>query len=376
MIPFNKTFITGNELNCIDKVIKSGKVSGNGEFTSMCEDFLETRYGFKKCFLTTSCTDALEMSSLLLDINKDDEVIMPSFTFVSTANAFILRGAKIVFADCKNDIPNIDPEEIKKLVTNKTKAIVLIHYAGISCDMDEITELTSSLNLKLIEDAALGLDSSYKGIPLGRFGDVSTFSFHDTKNIVSGEGGMLAVNNENLIERAEIIREKGTNRSAYLRHLSNKYEWMDIGSSYLPSELIAAFLYSQLENLGKIQGKRKYIFNRYFQLLKPLADKGFIKLPVVPDFAGINGHIFYFLCRSFAERNKLLDYLDKKNITAAFHYLPLHNSRFFKEMHDGRVLGNAIRFSECLLRLPAFYEIKDEEISYICESIFNFYKSN
>jgi dTDP-4-amino-4,6-dideoxygalactose transaminase len=373
-IPFNKSYISGKELDYIKEVFLSGKLSGDGKFTDKCQNYLENKYGFKKCFLTTSCTDALEMSAILLDIKPGDEVIMPSFTFVSTANAFALRGAKIVFADCKSDIPNIDPKEINKLINKKTKAVVIIHYAGISSDMNDITKITEENNITLVEDAALGLDSRYKGVPLGTFGDLSTFSFHETKNIICGEGGVLAINNKQYIKRAEIIREKGTNRSEFLRGEVGKYGWVDIGSSFLPSEIIAGFLYAQLENLDKIQSKRKYIWYKYFNLLKPLEQEGCIKLPHIPEKIDINGQIFYFTCKSLSERNNLIEFLKEKGITATFHYLPLHNSEYYKNVHGKRKLLNTIKFSECLIRLPIFFELKDEEIEYITSAINNFYK--
>ena len=373
-IPFNKPYLTGNEITYIQEVIHSGKLSSNGLFTKKCHDFFQNNYGLKKCLLTTSCTDALEMSAILLDIKPGDEVIMPSYTFVSTANAFILRGAKIVFADSKKENPNIDENKIEELITKKTKAIVIVHYAGIACEMDKILEISKKHNLFLIEDVAQAIDSFYKNKPLGSFGDLACFSFHETKNIISGEGGMLVVNNESFSKRADIIWEKGTNKIAFKNGLIDKYSWVDIGSSFIASEITAAFLFAQLEALKKISSKRIQIWNKYFEGLQKLEEKNKIKIPQIPEFATYNGHLFYIICKNISERNELINDLKKKNISTAFHYLSLHNSEYFKDKHDGRNLPNADLYSDYLLRLPLFYDLKTEESDYIVNSIIDFYK--
>ena len=292
MIPFNKPYLSGKETDYIREAVLSGKISGDGLFTKRCHDFFEQKYGFKKVLLTTSCTDALEMAAILIDIQPGDEVIMPSYTFVSTANAFVLRGARIVFADSNKDNPNIDTDLIETLITPKTKAIVPIHYAGIACDMDKIMSLAEKYKLFVVEDAAQAIDSYFKDRPLGSIGHLAAFSFHETKNIISGEGGILIINDKRFIERAEIIREKGTNRSAFFRGEVNKYEWVDIGSSFLPSDIIAAFLFAQLENLNDIQEKRKQIWQTYHNNLKPLEYEGKIRLPHIPYFSTYNAHMF------------------------------------------------------------------------------------
>src|SRR5688500_8388786 len=311
MIPFNKPYLTGKEVHYIYQAVSTGKISGDGVFTHKCHRFFVDKYGFRKCLLTTSCTDALEMSALLMNIQPGDEVIMPSYTFVSTANAFVLRGAKIVFADSNKVNPNIDAHEIEKLIRPKTKAIVVVHYAGIACDMDVIMDIAQRHNLFVIEDAAQAIYAFYTGKPLGSIGHMSTFSFHETKNIQCGEGGMLVINDENFVERAEIIREKGTNRSAFFRGEVDKYGWVDIGSSFLPSEIIAAFLWAQLENLDQIQERRKAIWNTYYENLEPLQDAGKLQLPNIPSYATNNAHMLYVLCNDLDERTKLIDHLKK-----------------------------------------------------------------
>lgn len=375
MIPFNKPFLTGKETMYIEEAVASGKLSGNGIFTKKCHHFFESRYGFKKCLLTTSCTDALEMCAMLLNIKKDDEIIIPSYTFVSTAIAFVRQGAKIIFADSYSDNPNIDPEKISQLITPKTKAIVVVHYGGIACDMDEILKIAKVHNLYVIEDAAQAIDSFYKGKPLGTIGHLSTFSFHETKNIISGEGGMLCINDENLIERSEIIWEKGTNRAQFFRGEVNKYGWMDIGSSFLPSEVIAAFLWAQLENLDVIQTKRKALWNLYYKMLKNSNLKR-IKLPEVPNYTAQNGHLFYIVCKSLEHRNSLISHLKSEGVHAVFHYLSLHDSPYYKTKHDGRTLKNSDSFSNRLLRLPLFYNLTLTEVEKITTIIINYEQNN
>jgi dTDP-4-amino-4,6-dideoxygalactose transaminase len=372
MIPFNKPYFTGKEYHYINEAINSGKISGNGLFTKKCHEFLQSKYGFQKVLLTSSCTDALEMAALLLDISPGDEVIMPSYTFVSTANAFILRGAKIVFADSNAHNPNIDTAKLEELITSSTKAIVVVHYAGISCDMDKIINLSEKYNLYVIEDAAQAIGSSYKGRPLGSIGHLAAFSFHETKNIISGEGGMLVINDPKFNQRAEIIWEKGTNRAEFQRGEVNKYGWVDVGSSFLPSEITAAILFAQLEHIENIQLKRLHIWQRYNELLKPLSDKGFFRLPHIPEFATNNGHMFYLLLNNEAERNNLILDLKKSVIHAVFHYLSLHKSPYYINKHDGRQLKFSDYYSDCLLRLPLFYELTDEEVNYVTEKI-NYY---
>jgi dTDP-4-amino-4,6-dideoxygalactose transaminase len=376
VIPFNKPYLTGKELEYIRQAVSSGKISGDGIFTKKCHQFFEDKYGFHKCLLTTSCTDALEMAALLIDIQPGDEVIMPSYTFVSTANAFLLRGAKIVFADSCPDNPNIDAHAIESLVTAKTKAIVPVHYAGIACDMQVIMQIAEKYNLYIIEDAAQAVDAYYNGKPLGSIGHLSAFSFHETKNIMSGEGGMLVINDERFVKRAEIIREKGTNRSSFFRGEVDKYGWVDIGSSFLPSDMIAAFLFAQLENLREIQAKRKYIWARYHESLHHLSEAGLLKLPQVPSYATNNAHMFYVLCANIDERTELINKLKEKGILSVFHYLSLHKSKLYADKHDGRVLKNSDMYTDCLLRLPLFFELADKDIDLITGTINEFYDAH
>lgn len=372
MIPFNKPFLTGLETEYIKQAVASGKISGDGAFTKKCHAFFEQKYGFKKSLLTTSCTHALEMAAILIDIKPGDEVIIPGYTFVSTANAFVLRGAKIVFADSNSLNPNIDVSLLENLITDKTKAIVPVHYAGIACDMDKIMELAKKYNLWVIEDAAQAIDSYYKGRPLGSIGHLAAFSFHETKNIIAGEGGMLAINDERFIERAEIIREKGTNRSKFFRGEIDKYGWVDIGSSYLPSEIIAAFLFAQLENINEIQEKRLLLSNAYRKRLSMLTTKG-IELPFIDDYAANNGHMFYLVCNSEDERTALINHLKNKGVLAVFHYISLHSSVFFRDRHDKRTLKESDRYTDCLVRLPMYYELSVNDVNFICDTITDFF---
>lgn len=372
-IPFNSPHFTGREAHNASLVGIYGKLSGNGVFTQQCHAFFENRYNFRKVLLTTSCTDALEMAALLADIASGDEIIMPSFTFVSTANAFMLRGAKIVFADSQPNSPNIDPESLPALITPQTRAIVVVHYSGVACDMDRIMAIANEHNLFVIEDAAHAIDSFYKGRALGSIGHFGTFSFHETKNIICGEGGMLVINDERFVKRSEIIWEKGTNRAAFYRGEVNKYGWVDIGSSFLPSELTAAFLYGQLEGLDDIQYRRKQIWEWYFEALRPLADAGYIELPVLPAFATQNGHLFYLLARNMEQRDALIQHLNKQGIQAVFHYLPLHASPYFKNRHDGRLLSNADRYAGCIVRLPFYYDLQEEQVRKIAGQIRKFF---
>jgi len=374
MIPFNKPYLTGKETHYLYQAVSSGKISGNGVFTQKCQSYFEKSLGSKKTLLTTSCTDALEMSAILIDIKDGDEVILPSYTFVSTANAFVLRGAKIIFADCNVDNPNIDANTIESLITSKTKAIVPVHYGGMACDMDRIMQIAEKYNLYVIEDAAQAIDSYYNDKPLGSIGNLAAFSFHETKNIISGEGGMLVVNDGLFSRRSEIIWEKGTNRAEFFRGEVNKYGWVDIGSSFLMSDILAAFLYAQIEHLEIIQNKRKNIRKRYIKNLQELEKMGYIDLPKIPKYATDNGHMMYILCKNLLERTSLIEFLKKNEILSVFHYLGLHQSPFYSSKHDGRILANCNRFEDCLLRLPLFFELKDQEIDYICDKIYDFFK--
>jgi dTDP-4-amino-4,6-dideoxygalactose transaminase len=369
MIPFNKPHLTGNETEYITLAVKSGKISGDGLYTKKCNEFFEQRFGFKKVLLTTSCTDALEMAAILLDIQPGDEVIMPSYTFVSTANPFVLRGAKIVFVDSEDHSPNLDVTKIESLINSRTKVIVPVHYAGIACDMDKLLDLARRHNLFVVEDAAQAIDSYHTGRPLGSLGHLSAFSFHETKNIISGEGGMLVINDERFVKRAEIIREKGTNRSAFFRGEVDKYGWVDVGSSFLPSEIISAFLFAQLENLQDIQANRIRIWERYQRELSEWASVNNIKLPLLPSYATNNAHLFFIICQSLEQRTIIIDELRRKDIWPVFHYLSLHKSPFYGTKHDGRALPNADRYSNCLLRLPLFYALTYDEQSSVIDAL-------
>lgn len=380
MIFYNKPYITGNEFQYIESAIANRHLSGNGKYTNLCHKFFEDKYGFKKCLLTTSCTDALEMCAILLDIRPGDEVIMPSFTFVSTANAFVLRGAKIVLADSNLHNPNIDTANLEILITKNTKAIVVVHYAGIACNMDAVMAIANKHNLFVVEDAAQAIDSFYINEQndkqtLGSIGHLATFSFHESKNIQCGEGGMLVINEGQFIERAEIIWEKGTNRAAFFRGEIDKYNWVDIGSSFLPSEITAAFLYAQLQALDTIQKNRKQIWQLYYKALQPLQETGKLVLPLIPGFATNNAHIFYIVCNSLDQRNKLIIFLKENGVQAMFHYPGLHTSPFFISKNKPLLpLKNSEIFSDCLLRLPLYFELKQEDIDKITSLLFQFYK--
>ena len=377
MIPFNKPYLTGKEMQYIEDAVKSGKISGNGLFTKKCQEFFEKEFGFKKTLLTTSCTDGLEMAAILADIKEGDEVIVPSFTFVSTALAFVRQGADIVFADSYSDNPNIDADQIDALITEKTKAIVVVHYAGVACDMDKIMSIANKHGIIVIEDAAQAIDSYYISKDgtkkaLGSIGHLSAFSFHETKNIISGEGGMLCINDDRFIQRAEIIWEKGTNRSQFFRGEVDKYSWVDTGSSFLPSEIISAFLWAQIENMRDIQDKRIKIWNRYYEGLssfEPVSIKK-PKLPLVPEYATNNAHMFYLVCDNVDDRTKFIKHLKDKGILSVFHYLSLHKSSYYEKYSTRKSeLPNSDMFSDCLVRLPLFYELTDEQVEYIINTI-------
>lgn len=375
MIPFNKPFLTGKEAHYMYQAVFNGKLSGNGEFTKRCQSLLEKRYGFKKCLLTTSGSDALEMAALLCNINPGDEVIVPSYTFVSSALAFVRERAHIIFADSCPNNPNIDPDKLETLITAKTKVIVVVHYAGVACDMDRIMEIAHRHGILVVEDNAQGLDSFYKGRALGSIGDLGCVSFHETKNVTAGgEGGLLIINDEQYIRRSEILWEKGTNRAEFFRGMVNKYGWCDTGSSFLPSEVNAAFLLAQLEELTNIQNRRKELWNQYYVGLAPLATEGYFTLPDIPTYATNNAHMFYLVCRNIDERSSLIAFLKENGIQACFHYLALHKSQYYTEHYTERPeLPNCDHFADCLVRLPMFYELKDEEVDYIISKIKEFF---
>ena len=376
MIPFNKPFLTGKEAHYMYQAVYTGKLSGNGVFTKKCQKFFEEKHGFKKAIMTTSGTDALEMAAILCDVKPGDEVIVPSYTFVSSALAFVRQGARIIFADSCENNPNIDADKIEALITPKTKVIVPVHYAGVACDMDKIMDIANRHNLFVVEDAAHAIDSYYKGKPLGGIGHFGCFSFHETKNVTAGgEGGLLTVNDERFIRRAEIIWEKGTNRAEFFRGMVNKYGWVDTGSSFLPSEINSAFLWAQLESLDTIQNRRKAIWNQYHEGLKDLAGKDCFTMPDIPEYATNNAHMFYLVCRNLEERTGLISYLKEKGAGAVFHYLSLHLSEYYKEHHEGKIpeLPNCDRFADCLVRLPMFFELTDEEVQEIIKTIHVFY---
>ena len=369
-IPFNKPHLTGKETHYMYEAVHEGKLSGNGKFTKRCQHWFESRYGFKKTLLTTSGTDALEMCAMLCGLQPGDEVIVPSYTFVSTALAFLREGAKIVFADSMGCNPNLDADSLESLITPRTRVIVPVHYAGVACDMDAIMEVAKKHNLIVVEDAAQAIDSYYKGQPLGGIGHLAAFSFHETKNITAGgEGGLLVINDEQFIHRAEIIWEKGTNRAEFFRGEVNKYGWVDMGSSFLPSEVNAAFLWAQLESVDEIQEKRKLLWNRYKERLEPLASKGFLTLPYIPEYASLNAHMFYLVLPDLASRTALIATMKAHGILAVFHYLSLHSSDYYQDKHDGRALVQCDRYADCLVRLPLYYDLTIEEVDMICDQI-------
>ena len=375
MINFNVPPFVGREEEYIAEAISKRKICGDGEFTKKCSRMLEEMTGAAKVLLTTSCTHATEMAALLSDIQPGDEVIMPSYTFVSTADAFVLRGATAVFVDIRPDTMNMDETLIEDAITEKTKAIVPVHYAGVGCEMDAIMDVASRHHLAVIEDAAQGIQSTYKGQALGTIGDYGCFSFHETKNLSMGEGGALLIRDPVNAERAEIIREKGTNRSKFFRGEIDKYTWVDAGSSYLPSELNAAYLYAQLEESQKIYDDRMRSWKQYYEMLKPLAETGYIELPYVPAECTHNAHMFYIKTKDLQERTGLISYLKERGIGAVFHYIPLHNSPAGKRM--GRFHGKdrfTTKESERLLRLPMYYGLTEAEISQVVENIGKFYK--
>ena len=377
MINFNEAPYTGNELKYIKEAVDAHKICGDGMFTKKCNQWIEEQTGTAKALLTTSCTHATEMAALLCDIKEGDEVIMPSFTFVSTADAFVLRGATAVFVDIRPDTMNIDEELIEQAITEKTRAIVPVHYAGVGCEMDRIMEIAEKYGLKVVEDAAQGVKASYKGKPLGAIGDFGCFSFHETKNYSMGEGGALLIKNGKDIERAEIFREKGTDRSKFFRGQVDKYRWVDYGSSYLPSDMNAAYLWAQLQIADEINETRLARWNEYREGLTDLADKGRIELPFIPEHCTHNAHMFYVKTKDLAERTALISFLKENGIQAVFHYVPLHSAPAGEKF--GRFVGEdryTTRESERLVRLPMFYALKPEQVEYIVAKIHEFYENN
>jgi len=372
-IPFNRPYLTGKEIKYIKDSLNRGKLSGDGYYTKKVNEFIENTFHTSKALLSTSGSAALDMAALLLNLQPEDEIILPSYTFVSTANSFLLRGAKLVFAEIKEDTLNINPKDVQGKITSKTKAIVPVHYAGVACDMDAIMEIANKNNIKIIEDAAQGVNAKYKRKYLGTIGDIGCYSFHETKNYSCGEGGAILINNDKeLIERAEIIREKGTNRSKFFRGEIDKYTWVDIGSSFLPSEILAAFLYAQFEQLDEINNKRKFIFNYYYKHLKDLEDQGILRLPIIPEGRECNAHMFYILLNSEKERNKLMEKLKEKNILSVFHYLPLHTSPMGKKLgYKKGDLPITENISGRLLRLPMYADLKIAELDYIIKELYN-----
>ena len=377
MIPFNKPFLTGKEAHYMYQAVYTGKLSGNGKYTKLCQNFFMERYGFKKCLLTTSGTDALEMCAMLCDLKPGDEVIVPSYTFVSTALAFLREGANVVFADSMDSNPNLDASKLESLITPKTKVIAPVHYAGVACDMDVIMSLADKYGLIVVEDAAQAIDSFHKGKALGGVGHLGAFSFHETKNITAGgEGGLLVINDERFARRSEILWEKGTNRAEFFRGAVNKYGWVDMGSSFLPAEINAAFLWAQLENLDMIQDRRKNIWKQYYDSLNDLEKRGCFRLPQIPDYATNNGHMFYLICRNLEERTELIKYLKDNGVTAPFHYLSLHKSDYYRS-HASFIpeLPNCDRYADCLVRLPMYYELETEQVQEIISLITEFYNA-
>lgn len=377
MIKFNDPPFVGTEINYIKDTIASGKICGDGKYTKLCNEWIESRIETTKALLTTSCTHALEMAAILCDIHPGDEVILPSFTFVSTADAFVQRGAKLVFVDIRPDTMNIDEKLIESAITKKTKVIVPVHYAGVACEMDNIMEIANKYQLYVVEDAAQAIQSTYKGKFLGTFGNYGCLSFHETKNFSMGEGGALLIRDQEFCEKAEIIREKGTNRSKFFRGEVDKYTWVEYGSSYLPSELNAAYLWAQLEKANEIRHNRLNSWNLYYKYLKPLQEDGKIELPFIPKYCEHNAHMFYIKLKSLDERTKLIQYLKECGVLTVFHYVPLHNSP--AGLRYGVFFG-VDRFttkeSERLLRLPMYYKLRQDDISYICDHIYEFFRKN
>jgi dTDP-4-amino-4,6-dideoxygalactose transaminase len=374
-IPFNKPCIVGSELIYMGESVAGGHASGDGPFTRRAQAMMEQRFSARKILLTTSCTSALEIAALLCDLQPDDEVILPSYTFVSTANAFVLRGAKPVFVDIRPDTLNIDEKKIEAAITRRTRAIVPVHYAGVACEMDEIMAIAQRHDLLVVEDAAQGVFARYKDQWLGTIGHLGCYSFHETKNVSCGEGGALSVNHPALEKRAEILREKGTNRNQFMRGQVDKYTWVDLGSSYVPSDMLAAFLVGQLENMEKITARRGEIFHRYSAMLEPLVEQGLIRIPTVPQHCTTNYHMFYVLAADVEERTALIAHLRAAGILAVFHYVPLHSSPFARSLGGPQEhLPRTDEFSARLVRLPMYYDLTDRDIQVVCNSVLEFYQ--
>ena len=360
-IPFNKPFVAGKELYYIAQAVTMGNLSGDGYFTKKCAELMQERFGIKKILMVPSCTAALEMAAQLCDVGPGDEVIMPSYTFVSTASAFVRMGAKPVFVDIRPDTLNIDEALIEDAITERTKAICVVHYAGVSCEMDRIMAIARGHNLKVVEDAAQGVNSWYNGRALGSIGDLGCYSFHETKNYICGEGGALCINNPDMVQRAEIIRDKGTNRQRFFRGEVDKYTWVDVGSSYVPSEICSAFLYAQLEEMDRISERRREIYQRYRRALKPLEAEGLLRLPVIPEDCESNFHLFYVLMPTAVQRDLVLERMRSRQIRAVFHYVPLHNSPMGRELVGDLTLAVTEDLSARLIRLPFFHDLQQDE---------------
>jgi dTDP-4-amino-4,6-dideoxygalactose transaminase len=373
-IPFNRPTVSGNEEAYLTRCFRSGHWSGDGAYSREAQALLESKGGFRKALLTPSCTAALEMAAILCRVGPGDEVIIPSYTFPSTATAFVLRGAKPVFVDSLDWHPNLDADQLEALVTPRTRVLAVVHYAGMACDMDRVLDLARRRELLVVEDAAQGIDSRFRDRPLGSLGHLGALSFHETKNITCGEGGALLINDPNYVKRAEIIREKGTNRSAFFRGEVDKYGWVDIGSSYLPSDLSGAILLGQLEQLEAIQARRVAIWHLYHQALAILADRGNAQLPVLPPHATLNGHMYYLVVSDLETRTRLLAHARSRGAGIIFHYQSLHRSSFFRDQHDGRPLPQADRYSNCLVRLPLFRDLTDDEVDWVAETVLSFYR--
>lgn len=375
-VPFNKAFVSGKEEKYIHKALMYGALSGNGYYTKKCQAYIENEFEINKCLLTTSCTDALEMTAILADVGPGDEVIIPSYTFVSTAIAFVRQGATLVFVDCKSCCPYLDLDKVEQAITSRTKVIVPVHYGGASCDMDRLMSIANKHQILVVEDAAQAIGATYKGRALGSIGHLGTYSFHETKNVSCGEGGALLINDMSFSRRAEIIWEKGTNRSEFFRGEVNKYGWVDTGSSFLPNELTAAFLYAQLQDYKQLNDNRLKLCRVYEKYLSPLAAQQKFCLPCIPDFNKVNGHVFYIVLPTESERTNLIAYLKKHHIHAVFHYLSLHKSDYFREQYKGDCLSQSDRYTSCLLRLPLFNDMTEEQVEAVCQSIHNFFNSN
>ncbi|MBL4587451.1 MAG: dTDP-4-amino-4,6-dideoxygalactose transaminase [Flavobacteriales bacterium] len=375
-IPFNRPLVLGDEQKLISEVFANDQFAGKGKFSAQCQQFLEDEFRYKKALLTTSCTSALELASLLLDIAPGDEVIVPSYAFITTANAFASKGAKVVFADSRAGHPSIDENEIEQLITPKTKAIIALHYGGVACEMDSIMQIAKRHSIAVIEDNAQGIGSTYKDKFLGGIGDIGALSFHESKNVHCGEGGAISINNDALLERVETLWDMGTNRADFKKGKVNSYGWVDVGSSFYPSELNAAFLSAQLPTLHEVNKKRNTLWNGYYDALKSFAEKGKFELPKIPSFAKHNGHIFYLMLRTKEQRNNLIQFLSEQGISSAFHFQSLHRSPYFASKYKGAELVNADKFSDRLLRLPLYHALNETEQEYVIDAVGRFFAAH